>query len=140
MGTELMNWEYLTKFREFLNYISSEPELPVALTQVWDDYYKSTIKLLEFGRSKGIEKETCELYLKLPKPQMYDIVRMDFDILQPGVSLFFLLIISYQDHYFEERKKYLFNLRIADMTEREYGDLVKIITLIEEEKRVPPIL
>lgn len=74
MGTETMNWEYLTKFREFLYYISTEPELPAALTQVWDEYYKATIKLLEFGRSKGIEKETCELYLKLPKPQMYDIL------------------------------------------------------------------
>lgn len=65
---------------------------------------------------------------------------MDFDLSQPSVSLFFLLIISYQDHYFEERKKYLFNLRIADMTDREYGDLVKIITLIEEEKRIPLML
>jgi hypothetical protein len=140
MSVEKMNWEHLTKYSQFLKYISAEPELPVALTQIWDEYYETTLKLLEFGRSNGIEKEECELYLKLPKPQMYDILRMDFDIFYPKPSLFLVLIDRYLTHYIEQRKEYLFNLRIADMTDREYGDLVKIITLIEEEKRVPPIL
>ncbi len=75
-----MSWESLNKYRQFLQYISTESELPAALTQIWDEYYGTTIKLLEFGRNNGIEKEECELYLKLPKAQMYDILRMDFDI------------------------------------------------------------
>ena len=129
MSVEKMNWEYLTKYSQFLQYVSTEPELPAALTQIWDEYYNFTVKLLEFGRSKGIAKEDCELYLKLPKPQMYDIVRMDLDILQKQTSLFLLLISHYRVHYLQERKEYLFGLRIADMTEDEYSDLVRIITL-----------
>lgn len=135
MGLEKMNWEYLTKYSQFLQYISSEPELPVALTQIWDEYYNFTVKLLEFGRTKGIAKEDCELYLKLPKPQMYDIVRMDLDILQTQTSLLLFLISHYRVHYLQERKEYLFGLRIADMTEEEYGDLVRIITLGQKYRK-----
>lgn len=131
MSVEKMNWEYLTKYSQFLQYVSTEPELPAALTQIWDEYYETTLKLLEFGRSNGIEKEECELYLKLPKPQMYDMLRMDFDIFYPKPSLFLVLIDRYLTHYIEQRKEYLFNLRIADMTEHEYKDLVKIIHLLE---------
>jgi hypothetical protein len=127
-----MDWEYLNKYGQFLKYIVAEPELPVALTQIWDEYYEVTIKLLEFGRNNGIEKEECKLYLKLPKAQMYDMLRMDLDILHPKTSLFFLLIGRYQVYYFEERKKYLFNLKIVDMTEHEYRDLVKIVNILEK--------
>lgn len=135
MGTEKMNWEYLTKYGQFLQYVCTEPELPAALTQIWDEYYEVTIKLLEFGRSNGIGKEDCELYLKLPKPQMYDIVRMDLDILQTQTSLFLLLISHYKIHYLKKREEYLFGLRIVDMTEHEYRDLVKIISMSEKYKK-----
>ncbi len=135
MNPEKMSWEYLSKYSHFLNYISTEPELPVALTQIWDEYYNFTVKLLEFGHSKGIAKEDCELYLKLPKPQMYDIVRMDLDILQTQTSLLLFLISHYRVHYLQERKEYLFGLKIADMTEDEYRDLVKIINMSEKYRK-----